>query len=96
MISKKVSGIIEIKYTQKGGNFEYNNPFRIQSSEKLKLNYFEIPIMIGFNNRSNFPKVFPSLSRPPLGLNYIPFKNYVLNKGFGDSGMFLCRKKYCH
>ena len=55
-LSKKVSGTVEIRYTQKGGNFEYSNAIGVQEYEIIKLRYLEIPVLIGFNSGSNIRK----------------------------------------
>lgn len=47
-LKKRLDLGIEIRYIQKGSTYEYINQFGMQSYEVLRLNYIEIPIMLGY------------------------------------------------
>lgn len=56
-ISKKVYFGLELRYIQKGSVFEYGNQFGSRSVETMRINYAEIPVLIGYTfqiNKKNY------------------------------------------
>ena len=48
---------LEIRYIQKGSNYEYQSQSTGQSFEVLRFNYFEIPVLLGYTfniNKKNY------------------------------------------
>jgi hypothetical protein len=44
---------LEIRYIQKGSIYEYSSQPTVKNQELLRLNYFEIPVLLGYNLRIN-------------------------------------------
>ncbi|MBN1819113.1 MAG: PorT family protein [Prolixibacteraceae bacterium] len=46
---KKLYGVFELRYIQKGSIYEFSNQYGNKALELLKLHYMEIPLLIGYN-----------------------------------------------
>ena len=52
-LSEKIYLEMELRYIQKGSVFEYGNDFGTRSVETMRINYVEIPILIGLSFQIN-------------------------------------------
>ncbi len=46
--SKNIYGVFDLRYIRKGSIFEFLNPYGMQAFVSIKLDYIEIPLLIGF------------------------------------------------
>jgi hypothetical protein len=52
-IDKNIYYTIELRYIQKGGIYLYINDYGTESLDLLRLNYIEIPVLLGFTFKRN-------------------------------------------
>jgi len=57
-LHKKTYLDLEIRYIQKGSVYDYINQYSAQSHKVLRLNYLELPVLIGYMLKTNKNKYF--------------------------------------
>lgn len=57
-LSKKVYFGMELRYIQKGSVFEYGNDYGTRSVETMRINYAEIPVLVGYSFKINKMQFF--------------------------------------